>query len=130
MAAALPRLAPVRPATGREPAAARATLRGQRSPRAHSASSASYRATAAASASPCYPAPMEPPEHSERLTWLVCCTVGTIVGLSAIPLVLLLPAEYTRPLCARQGGTPLTAPHRSARGLLWTCCLWTGRRHG
>ena len=41
---------------------------------------------------------MEPPEYSERLTWLVCCTVGAIVGLSAVPLVLLLPAAYTRPL--------------------------------
>jgi hypothetical protein len=41
---------------------------------------------------------MEPPEYSERLAWVVCCTVGAIVGLSAVPLVLLLPAEYTRPL--------------------------------
>ncbi len=41
---------------------------------------------------------MEPPEHSERLTWAVCCTVGAVVGLSAVPLALLLPAEYTRPL--------------------------------
>ena len=41
---------------------------------------------------------MEPSESSERLTWAVCCTVGAILGLSAVPLVLLLPAEYTRPL--------------------------------
>jgi hypothetical protein len=41
---------------------------------------------------------MEPPEYSERLTWIVYCTVGAIVGLSAVPLALLLPAEYTRPL--------------------------------
>ena len=41
---------------------------------------------------------MEPPEPSERLTWVVCCTVGAVVGLSAVPLVLLLPVEYTRPL--------------------------------
>jgi hypothetical protein len=41
---------------------------------------------------------MEPPEHSERLTRAVCCTVGAVVGLSSVPLVLLLPAEYTRPL--------------------------------
>jgi hypothetical protein len=41
---------------------------------------------------------MEPPEPSERLTWIVCCTVCAIVGLSAVPLALLLPAEYTRPL--------------------------------
>ena len=41
---------------------------------------------------------MEPPEPSERLTWAVCCTVGAIAGLSAVPLVLLLPADYTRPL--------------------------------
>ena len=41
---------------------------------------------------------MEPPESSERLTWLVCCTVGAILGLSAVPLVLLLPVEVTRPL--------------------------------
>ena len=41
---------------------------------------------------------MEPPEYSKRLTWAVCCTVGAILGLSAVPLVLLLPAEYTRPL--------------------------------
>jgi hypothetical protein len=40
---------------------------------------------------------MEPPEYSERLAWVVCCTVGAIVGLSAVPLVLLLPTEYTRP---------------------------------
>jgi hypothetical protein len=37
---------------------------------------------------------MEPPESSERLTWLVCCAVGATVGLSAVQLVLLLPAEY------------------------------------
>ena len=41
-------------------------------------------------ARPCYPAHIEPPEYSERLTWAVCCTVGAIVGLSAVPLVLLL----------------------------------------
>jgi hypothetical protein len=41
---------------------------------------------------------MEPPESSARLTWAVCRTVGAIVGLSAMPLILLLPAEYTRPL--------------------------------
>ncbi len=41
---------------------------------------------------------MEPPEHSECLTRAVCCTVGAVLGLSAVPLVLLLPAEYTRPL--------------------------------
>ena len=41
---------------------------------------------------------MEPPEYSERLTWLTCCTVGAILGLLAVPLALLLPAEYTRPL--------------------------------
>ncbi len=41
---------------------------------------------------------MEPPESSERLTWAVCCTVGAVVGLSAVPLLLPLPAEYTRPL--------------------------------
>ena len=41
---------------------------------------------------------MEPPEYSERLTWVVCCTAGAIVGLSAVPLVLLLPPEYTRPV--------------------------------
>ena len=41
---------------------------------------------------------MEPPEYSERLAWAVCCTVGAILGLSAVPLVLRLPAEYTRPL--------------------------------
>ena len=44
---------------------------------------------------------MEPPESSEPLTWAVCCTVRAVVGLSAAPLVLLLPAEYTRPLCTR-----------------------------
>ena len=43
---------------------------------------------------------MEPSESSERLTWVTCCTVGAIVGLSAVPLVLLLPAEYTHPLTA------------------------------
>ena len=47
---------------------------------------------------PCYPARMDPPESSERLTWAVCCAVGAIVGLSAVPLVLLLPAAYSRPL--------------------------------
>ena len=41
---------------------------------------------------------MEPPAHSERPTWVTCCTVGAILGLSAVPLVLLLPAESTRPL--------------------------------
>ena len=41
---------------------------------------------------------MEPPDPSERLAWAVCCAVGAVVGLSAVPLVLLLPAEYTRPL--------------------------------
>ncbi len=41
---------------------------------------------------------MEPTESSERLTWVTCCTVGAIVGLSAVPLVLLLSAEYNRPL--------------------------------
>jgi len=41
---------------------------------------------------------MGPPDSSERLTWAACCTVGAIVGLSAVPLLLLLPAEYTRPL--------------------------------
>ncbi len=40
---------------------------------------------------------MEPPEYSERLTWLVCCTIGAVVELWAVPLVL-LPAESTRPL--------------------------------
>ena len=40
---------------------------------------------------------MEPPESSERLAWAVCCAVGAIVGLPAVPLVLQLP-EYTRPL--------------------------------
>ena len=71
--------------------------------RARSASRASYRATATASASPCYAARMEPPEYSERLTWAVCCTAGAIVGLSAVPLVLLLPAESTRPLMRPAG---------------------------
>ena len=42
--------------------------------------------------------PMQPPESSERLTWAVCCAVGAIVGLPAVPLVLRLPAESTRPL--------------------------------
>ena len=65
---------------------------------AASCSRRSYRATAAASPRPCYPAHMEPPESSERLTWVTCCTVGAIVGLSAVPLVLLLPAESTWPL--------------------------------
>ena len=41
---------------------------------------------------------MERPDSSERLTWLVCCTVGAIVGLSAASLALLQPAEHTRPL--------------------------------
>ena len=41
---------------------------------------------------------MEPPEPSERLTRVACCTVGAVVGLSAVPLVLLLPDVYTRPL--------------------------------
>ena len=54
-------------------------------------------------ASACYPARMEPPESSERLTWLVCCTVGAILGLSAVPLVLLLPVECTRPLMRPPG---------------------------
>jgi hypothetical protein len=43
---------------------------------------------------------MEPPESSERLAWVTCCTVGAIVGLSDVPLVLLLPAESTHPLTA------------------------------
>ena len=30
---------------------------------------------------------MEPPEYSERLTWVTCCTVGAILGLSAVPLL-------------------------------------------
>ena len=46
----------------------------------------------------CYAARMEPPEYSERLPWAVCCSVGAILGLSAVPLALLLPAESTRPL--------------------------------
>jgi hypothetical protein len=41
---------------------------------------------------------MKPPESSEHLTWAACCTAGAVVGLSAVPLVLLLPDEYTRPL--------------------------------
>ena len=41
---------------------------------------------------------MQPPVCSERLTWAVCCPVWVIVGLSVIPLVLLLPAVYSRPL--------------------------------
>ena len=55
-------------------------------------------AKAAPRGEPCYPARMETPESSERLTGAVCCAAGAIVGLLAVPLALLLPAEYTRPL--------------------------------
>ncbi len=41
---------------------------------------------------------MEPLEHAECLAWAICCAVGAIEGLSAVPLALLLPAEATRPL--------------------------------
>ena len=41
---------------------------------------------------------MVPPESSERLTRAVCCTIGPVAGLPAVPLVLLLPCVYTGPL--------------------------------
>jgi hypothetical protein len=43
-------------------------------------------------------ASMEPPESCERPARAACCTLGTVVGLSDVPLLLLLPDEYTRPL--------------------------------
>ena len=39
---------------------------------------------------------MGPPKSPERLARAVCCAVGAIVGLSAAPLLLLLPVEYAR----------------------------------
>ena len=73
---------------------------------------------------------MEPLESSERLTWAVCCTVEAILGLSAVPLVLLLPAEGTRPLVR-----PLLAFVALAVALIVGSWLWDHRgrllrRHG
>jgi hypothetical protein len=68
---------------------------------------------------------MEPPEHSERLTWAVCCAVGTVVGLSAVPLVLLLPAAYTRPLLH-----PLLAFIALGVALIAGSWLWDQRPYG
>ena len=70
----------------------------RRSARAPSVSDPPDRATA--SAAPCYPARIEPPEYSESPARLVCCTAGAVVGLSAVPLVLLLSVEYTPPRLA------------------------------
>ena len=65
---------------------------------------------------------MEPPEPSERLTWITGCTVGAIVGLCAVPLVLLLPAGSTRPLVR-----PLWALVALGLALLVGSWLWDHR---
>ncbi len=68
---------------------------------------------------------MEPPEYSERLTWAVCCAVGAVVGPSAVPLVPLLPAEYTRPLLR-----PAWAFVAPGLVMIVGSWLWDHRPHG
>ena len=67
---------------------------------------------------------MEPPESSECLAWAVCCAVGAVVGLSAVPLVLLLPAESTRPLLR-----PLMAFVALGVAVIVGSWLWERRGH-
>ena len=68
---------------------------------------------------------MEPPESSGRLTWLTCCAVGAVVGLSAVPPVLLLPGEYTRPLLR-----PAWACVALGLVVIVGSWLWDHRPHG
>ena len=60
---------------------------------------------------------MGPPEYSERLAWVVCCTVGAVVGLSAVPLLLLLPSEYARAVGQAAGVVAVV-------GTIWLVLDW------
>ena len=73
----------------------------------------------------CHPARRAPPASSERLTWAACCPVGALVGLSAVPPVLLLPAESTRPLLRS-----LLAFVAPGLALIVGSWLWDHRPHG